>query len=211
MQDSSILSHKVLTENLVKKLVIIASGLIALSCSLPALATMSVPNGWYIEGNVGATRVSDKNYGGSANTSNPGFSLDLGYKFMPYLGMELGYTLYSNTTVKVSGTKAGTDKHYSFDVAAKGILPITDSGFEPFAKLGVARISTRSTVNDDTLANSIGFTSGNRSATGAYLGAGAQYYFLPELAGVLQWSRVVGNHRTGTLDFYSVGISFLVD
>jgi hypothetical protein len=42
------------------------------------------------------------------------------------------------------------------------------------------------------------------------LGAGAQYYFMQEFAVVAQWARARGNSDTnGTMDLYSIGISFI--
>src|SRR5437868_3492213 len=79
---------------------------------------MSVPSGWYLEGNIGGSHLSGKSYPGNSSTSGLAGSVDVGYKFMPYLGTEIGYTHYANTTIKNSaGTKAATDRFYSYDIA----------------------------------------------------------------------------------------------
>lgn len=176
---------------------------------MPAWAIMSVPNGWYAEGNVGTSRLSNKTYPGSASKSGLSGNLNVGYKLMPFAGIEIGYTYYSSTTIKASGVKAGTDKHYSYDIAAKGILPFSNTGFELFAKLGAARSSSQLRVNNATAAASVGLAASTHSAVGYYMGLGGQYYFMPEFALVAQWQRAVGDSKTGTLDLYSAGLSFL--
>lgn len=192
----------------------VISGLAMLSLSDSALAIMSVPAGWYIEGNLGSAHLSNKNFGrrSSSTASGLGGNVNLGYKFMPYLGMEMGYSQYPTTNVKDQfGNKAGTDKIYSYGLAGRGILPIVDSGFELFAKLGVQRINSHISTTNQTAANNIGLSNGHHSATGLYIGAGAQYYFMPELAVVLQWQSAQGNNSTGTENLFSLGLSFIMD
>lgn len=173
---------------------------------------MSVPDGWYIEANVGSTNISNVSFGGSTSSSGPGGNINIGYKFMPYFTGELGYTRYANTTVKDQfGNRAATVKFYSYGIWAKGILPVYGSGFELFAKIGVQRMNAHVSLSNSTAAANIGLGSGQHSTTGVYLGAGAQYYFIPELAVVLQWQRAQGNSATGTADLYSLGLSFIVD
>src|SRR5688572_24203858 len=97
------------------------SGWIALFVGSPALAIMSVPMGWYLEANAGATRLSNKSYPGSASSSGIGGNANIGYKFMPYLAVEAGYSQYHDTTIKnPQGVTAATDKRYSYDLAIRG-------------------------------------------------------------------------------------------
>lgn len=192
-----------------KILFTLISGLLV-TISLPSSASSSIPDGWYLEGLVGATHLSDKSYPGSSSTSGAGGNINLGYKFMPFFSAELGYTQYADTNIKDQfGTKAGTDKHRTYDIAGKGILPISTSGFEMFAKLGVQRTTSKISTADPTAASNISLTGTSHSDTSLYLGAGAQYYFIPELAGVLEWARAQNNSKTGTLDLYSAGLSFI--
>ena len=185
-------------------------GLITYALAIPTFAEMPAPYGWYVEGNVGSTNVYNKSYPGSASTSGWGADINLGYKFMPYFSMEAGYNRYATTTIKNSaGTKAGQDKHYSFDLTSKGIVPLSATGFELFGKLGIERVTSSLTISNATAASGIGLISGNHSTTGVYLGAGAEYYFTPVLAGIVQWSRSIGNRSTGTLDLVSVGASYI--
>lgn len=195
-----------------KKLLVTAiCSITAFSAVIPAYADMSVPNGWYLEANAGTARESGKSYPGNASRSSASGNGNVGYKFMPYFGLEAGYSYYAQTTIKgAGGTKAGFDKHYSFDLAGKGIVPITDSGFELFAKVGVARISSQVTLKNAATAAAIGLTSGSHNKTGIYLGLGGQYYVMPDLAIVVQWQRAQGSSQTGTFDLYTAGLSFIV-
>ena len=183
-------------------------------CSLmlasSAFAVMSLPYGWYLETNLGSSKLSNSNYPGSVSSSGVGYNANLGYKFMPYVGAEFGYTGYANSTIKTNaGTKAGTVKHYSWDIAAKGILPFSDSGFEAFAKLGVQRLAANLSTQNAAAAASLGLSGSSHSATGLYYGAGVQYYFMPELAINAQWMQAKGDNSTGSSSLLSAGLSFI--
>ncbi len=196
-----------------KKILLAATGLVAMTLGASALAGgMSVPYGWYLEGNAGSSHLSNISFPGSSSSSGWGGNANLGYKFMPYFAMEVGYTQYANSSIKDNnGTKAASVKHYSYDLAGRGILPIAASGFELFAKLGVQRIDSKYSIQDANAAQQLGISSSQHNTTGLYLGAGGQYYVMPELAINTQWQRAKGNSNTGTEDLYSVGFSFILD
>lgn len=176
----------------------------------PAFAEMSLPYGWYLEANAGSSTLTNNPYPGSVSASGIGYNANLGYKFMPYVGAELGYTQYANVTVKNGiGTKAGIGRYYAWDLAAKGILPFYDSGFEAFAKLGVQRLATNMSLKNAAAATGIGLSSGSHSTTNLYYGVGLQYYFMPEFAINAQWMRANGNSSTGTETLLSGGLSFI--
>lgn len=191
----------------------VVSGLTACVIAVPAWAVMSAPSGWYLEGNVGSTSESGKTYPSGSSTSGSGIggNLNLGYKFMPYVTAEIGYTQYANTSVKNSATnsKAGSDKHYSYDIAMKGIAPFSDSGFEVFAKLGAVRNVSSMSITDSTQATAIGLSSGQHSTSSYYISLGGEYYFTPELAAVAQWASANGNSSTGTMALTSIGLSYI--
>jgi hypothetical protein len=189
----------------------IASGL-ALTTVTPAFATLSAPYGWYLEANAGSSNLTNKTYSsGSASSSGVGGNADLGYKFMPFVAAEIGYTQYANTIIRSYGTKVATDRHLSYDLAIKGILPIADSGFEAFAKVGAAHIASKLTINSPSGASAIGISRNSHTTTGLYFAIGAQYYVMPELAFNVQWARAVGNSSTGTESLLSGGLSFIFD
>ena len=176
----------------------------------PAYAIMSAPDGWFAEGNIGKADIANESLPGSHNQSGVSGNLNVGYKFMPFFAMEVGYSNFSSMTIKDGmGNKAGDASFYSYDLAGKGIVPISDSGFELFAKVGVDRMNQRISIDDTTVANNIGLTRTQHSNTNYYLGLGGQYYFMPELAAVLQWQHSQGDSSTGDADFYSIGMSFI--
>lgn len=188
-------------------------GLTALIAASSVFARdMSIPYGWYVEGNLGSTYLSKKSYPGESSESGMGANANAGYKFIPYLAAEVGYTQYAYTTVNTNaGVRAAKDKHTSYDLALKGIYPIMQTGIEVFAKLGAAHIMSDMQIKNTTAANSLGLTENSHNEINAYFGGGAQYYFIPELALVVQWQRANGDSSTGTMDLFSGGLSFLVD
>lgn len=180
-----------------------------------ASAFVSTPFGWYLEANGGATKITneDNDYvGGSSSTSGFGGSGVVGYKFMPYFAGEAGYMRFANTDIEApGGTGAGTTKRYSIYLAAKGILPVYDTGMEFFGKLGVQRLKSCTEIDDETAAAAIGLSNSSHSKTGVFVGLGGQYYFMPELAMVVQWARAQGNNATGTADLFSIGASYIFE
>lgn len=193
---------------------VVSLGLWLVSTSV--FAVMSIPYGWYLEANAGSANLTKKSYPGDASTSGLGGNVNFGYKFFPYMGVEAGYSQYPNSTISTPSSvippnaKAATDKHYSYDLAVKGIYPICQTGLELFGKLGGGHVTSNMNIKNATAAAAIGVSAGNHNDTSYYLGAGAQYYFIPELAVVVQWQRANGSSATGTWDLYSGGLSLLV-
>lgn len=193
-----------------KKLLPAIIGGLSILTAMPAFAVMSLPNGWYLEANAGSTTLTSVNYPGSVSSSGIGYNANVGYKFMPYVGADFGYTYYANSTIKNSvGTKAAIVKHYAWDLALKGILPFYDSGFEAFAKLGVMRLSSNFNIQNNAAATGLGIANSSHSATGLYIGGGVQYYITPEFAINAQWMRAKGDSSTGTESLLSGGASFI--
>lgn len=196
-----------------KKLVAVMCGIAAALITTQASAIMSVPIGWYLEINAGSTHLSNSPFtNGRVSSSGLGGNIDVGYKFMPYFATEIGYTKYASTTVKNDNDQKAADvRYYSYDIAAKGILPIVDSGAEAFAKIGAARISSGISVQNAQVATRLGLGGSNHSSTNVFIAIGGQYYFMPELAANIQWARVKGSSSTGTLDLISIGASFIFE
>jgi opacity protein-like surface antigen len=188
----------------------VIGGFSLLLLAVPAFAEMSLPAGWYLEANLGSSNLNGVNYSGSMSSTGVGYNANLGYKFMPYVAAEFGYTGYANSTItNNAGTKAGIVKHYSYDLAARGILPFSNSGFEAFAKLGAQRLSANLSTQNPAAAAGLGLTNSSHSTTGLYLGAGIQYYFMPEMAVNAQWMQAKGDSSTGTSTLLSGGLSFI--
>ena len=77
-------------------------------------------------------------------------------------------------------------------------MPIVDSGFEVFAKLGVSWLQAQVSGQDHT-------------ANGLFLGFGGDYSVSPNVPVSVQWTRMNGDGRTGNLDFYSVGVAYIFE
>lgn len=176
-------------------------------------APASLPYGWYGEINGGASKAFGKNYiGSTVRETGFAWNLDGGYKFVPFFAVEGGYTRYADAVIRNSQNNiTARDRHYSYDIASKGILPLSTSGFELFGKLGVARMmSTIGSVDSKAAAvDSLSFDTSIKSATGLYLAAGCDFALLSSLSANVQWARARGGHNTGSADLYSAGINFI--
>lgn len=199
---------------MLKKNVIVGSvaGIVLLGVLTTANAVPPPPAGWYVEGNIGNSKITNVTYasGNSVSGSGRGWNVNGGYKFMPYFATEIGYTKYADAKGKISGTTIAQDSHYAYDIAGKAILPIADSGAEVFAKLGLASLRSHVTVENQSFvsANGIVVNSGSHHATGGYAGLGAQYTAWQALAVNAQWQYAKGNSKTGNYQLYSLGISY---
>ncbi len=193
----------------------IVSALSLLSVMTAANAAMPLPAGWYLEGNLGMSKATSKSYPGVSSMKNTGkgWSINVGYKFMPFFGLEAGYARYAPTRLNSPLETVARDSHTSIDVAAKGILPFGCSGFELFAKAGVARINSQIGVIDANGASTYGltFNTSAQSSTGLFAGAGAQYSFTPNIAANVQWVIAKGNSKTGNLQLLTAGLAYIID
>lgn len=175
-----------------------------------AIAEAPLPCGWYIEGNFGSSRISNIS-GVDISSSGFGWNANIGYKFMPFFALEAGYTNYAEANLRINGVQVATDKPYTIDVAGKAILPISDSSFEVFGKLGAARVTSKYSIEQPTLTT---LPSGTTNKTVLYIGAGGDFVWSPALPINVQWQRAVSTSNsssstTGTLDLYSVGITYI--
>lgn len=118
-------------------------------------------SGFYLEGNAGIN-IATIDYLGFQGSAAHGFawSVNSGYKFNRYIGLEAGFTQY-----RVGADEDSGDNINSVDVALKGFLPLTDR-FSIFAKAGGTTL----------------FSSGESSNVQPYLGIGAAYAITPNLA-----------------------------
>lgn len=188
--------------NWMKFLIIAIACAIAMCAVTVSSAAITVPIGWYLDGNVGYTKVNNISYGPNTKVTSggPSVAIDGGYKFSPYLAAELGYTKYAEEKIKSSLDSTNVkNKLVSYNIAGRAILPVSTTGFEFFAKVGWSMIH----------ASSSGTSSGSHNIPGLFLGFGGQYAINPCLNIHLQWNRAYGNNRTGNLDFYSVGLGYI--
>ena len=196
----------------ISKWMAVTIGACGLAASSLSLAAMPVPFGWYLETNFGMAKPLHKTYPGTVeNNTEFGFNFNGGYKFNPFVSGEVGYSNYGNTRIDNSfGNQAAKDFSYAFNIAAKLSLPIWGTGAEVFGKLGAARLYSDLNTNDyNASIDNLQFNTGTHSAVGLYAGAGADFAIMPQVIANLQWSLARGNGRTGDLNLYSGGISYI--
>lgn len=196
--------------NSIKKIILVLVGIVLIGSTSLDFATCSIPCGWYIDANIGGSRLSNTNFGSGTSFSNGNGAINLngGYKFTPFFATEVGYIRFANTKITLASFNLATLTEYAWDVAAKGILPICDTSFELFAKLGAARLTSKISESSDAAA--LGFTFTKTHTSNAYfIGAGANYILAPHMPIIFQWLRARGDNNTsGTVDFYSIGIGY---
>lgn len=131
-------------------------------------------DGFYFGLNAGKTSVE----AGWFDESDTSYGLFLGYRFMPYVGLELGATQFGEPTAEDSGAR-GTVDAYGLDLSVLGLYPISDS-FDIFAKIGAMQWDV--TLESKISASGSGFTTlpshtdrDKDSGTSLAFGAGAIY------------------------------------
>ncbi len=165
-----------------------------------------VPN-WYVGGHIGVSRTHDDPApfsGDSVTQIGPGWTADLGYKFMQFyratLAGELGYTQYHNSNETLPGVNVASTEHFSAYLAAVAELPVFNN-FNVLGKLGVAYSYAKKV-----------FTGGGASASAntysPYYGLGISYNVTKQAELVLQWARARGNGSTGSTDLSSLGVTY---
>jgi OmpA-OmpF porin, OOP family len=199
-----------------KLLPLIITSCIIFSLSSSLWAICSLPKGFYLEYNWGATRSMGKSYPGvsTIDNSGTGWNGTAGYKIMPYIAVEGGYTRYADARLENSeGTTAARDHHYAVDVAAKGIYPVMNTGLELFAKVGVDRIVSSIGAVDAAASavDGLTFDTTSHTAMGLYIGGGLDYVVTKSVAINTQYERANGNASTGNMDLISIGLSFTLD
>lgn len=190
---------------------------LALACAAlfmmnTAYATMPLPSGWYVEGNVGRSQQTDKSFPGDVKNTGFGWNINAGYKFTQYVSGEVGFTHYAETRIRAPGySTVATDQHYSYDLAGKLTLPILNSGIDIFGKAGVGRINSYTEIKNraGVAANNYYFNTGVHSHTVPYFGSGLEFAIINNLMINAQWERAKGTNQTGDLDLYSVGLAFM--
>lgn len=200
----------------IKRCALVVVSAVASFSALPIFAAVSAPTGPYFEANVGTSQQTGITYAPSTTTDSANgwaWNLNLGYKFIPYFGGEIGYTSYVDDKINFNGTQVAKASSYSYDIAGKAILPFQDSGFEAFVKLGFARAFTNVKIYDAAVvaANSLDVSTGNHNSDDLYYGLGASYAWTPNVSFNFQWQRASDSSgKTGDLDLYSLGITYIM-
>ncbi len=171
------------------KTIRIVTALVLATLSSMTFADIPLARGPYADVNVGYSRIVNSDV--MDNISGLGLNVNLGYKLMPFFGVEIGYTTYGASKSSFTGANA-------FDAAIKGILPFQEVGVELFAKLGPTY------VNNSKVPNGV-----SPNATNVYYALGGAYATNPNMLIVVQWSQATGNSSTGNFQLLSIGASYL--
>ena len=199
------------------KKILITSVLTASACAIMN-ANAALPVGLYVSGQAGyadthmKSRLSSPN---GINLANDGLSgrIPLGYKITPNFGLEVGYLqLPEGKSNFPQDTQY--NKQHAIDVAAKGMLPITQN-VNIYGKLGVAYLTTE--LKKDTTDKGIPISTDLNQAEGI-----AKHKWAPEVAIGMGYDitpnvtvdtslthiQPMGNNRPGNIDFLAVGVSY---
>lgn len=194
-----------------KKFTKISAAIIA-TLALANIANAATP-GAYVGIGLGdsilRTPTIDSQPGLSTSNDRGGLGgrLFAGYNFNKYAGIEGNYSIYANSTTKVTTTKSispitmnSQAKYslYALSVVGKGYLPISDSNFNAYVLGGLAEVrgTTRITGTLDPSSNGTTHASGIRPV----YGVGASYDFPQHITTSLELSRIQGrgNMKTST-------------
>jgi hypothetical protein len=169
----------------IKKIIL---ALITLGFFTTTWAQVPVPRGWYADGSVGITNTntSSDDDDDKGSSTALGYNINVGYKFIPFFGVEAGYTSYGTSSSSFTG-------NHAIDLVAKAIIPFPEVGAEIYAKLGGAQV----------------YPQGDDNGTGLFYGFGADYWILPHMSILIQWTQAKTN-GAGPLNLFSAGVGFLI-
>lgn len=153
---------------------------------------------FYLEGNVGYVSIPNQLHRNTNNASMQmalGGSINFGFMFNRYFGLETGGALLSNHYF-YSGSLGGDTQKLSIklpqyianpnkyvNAAIKGVLPISNH-LQVFAKMGTAYVSQKMTQYITTSGNTEPL--GHREGAALLYGAGVAYQPLPDFALTVQ-------------------------
>lgn len=190
------------------KKILITSVLTASACAVMT-ANAALPNGLYVSGQVGYADTHMKSRFQSSSgvdLGNDGLAgrLALGYKITPKVALEVGYLQLSDA--KITPKKGGStfsNEQYAVDLAAKGILPITNN-VNIYGKVGVAYLTTQldeKTSADNTI---------SKRTFAPEVAIGMGYDITPNVTVDTSLTHIqpFGTNRPGNIDFLAVGVGY---
>jgi OOP family OmpA-OmpF porin len=130
----------------------------------------------YVGASVGSNTYKLSFEDASTSQSETGGKVYGGYNFTPNLGVEVGYANLGKWS-ESDGIDTVSTKTQSLYLAAVGTVPLA-AGFSVQGKLGVARHSTKVTLNE--LSDTV-------DRVTPLIGIGATYAFTPNVLGVLEF------------------------
>lgn len=171
------------------------------STALAAVPASEFDPGLYlgIQGGYGASGW-DKVKGNDLEVSKAGNIAGralVGYDFTKYWAAEAGYTYFGKKAEIKNGSTVMADvRTQAWDLVAKGKIPVVED-FEMYGKVGVGYLMSKGLRKDDTSANTFFYKDKQNNFAGV-VGAGAEYYFMPNLWMDLSWTRFMVTNRCGS-------------
>lgn len=201
----------------VKKILVLAAagiasvGVTAAMAGGPDMAPAPVSHsGFYVEGQLGYARTNYRDYYTVTTPSSVtwkdgrgafAFGGAVGYSWNKNIAAEVGAYYLGEAKIRNAAATANNAEIRRFAVyaAAKLTAPIVDN-FDVFAKLGLAVVNSRLTINGSGVTGITpipGTASMTRNYLRPVLGAGAQYHFNNNLYAIVQYLHIAGNGSMG--------------
>lgn len=123
----------------------------------------------------------------------------IGYDFTKYWATEFGYTYFGKKAeIKTGSVIRGDIRTQAFDLVAKGKIPVMDE-FDMYGKVGVGYLMSKGLQHTgNTL-----FAKDKQNNIAGVVGAGAEYYFMPNLWMDLSWTRFMVARGCGPSNGYT--------
>jgi OOP family OmpA-OmpF porin len=195
---------------------IVVTSLLTASTLAAMTANAALPAGLYVSGQAGyadthmKSRLPSSN---AVNLANDGLAgrLAIGYKITPNFALELGYLqLSEGKSNDVNTNTTSYNKQHAIDVAAKGILPLTNN-VNLYGKLGVAYLTTNLQQTNGNTTTDLNASEGIAQHKWApEFAVGMGYDITPNVTvdTSLTHIQVMGNNRPGNINFLAVGVGY---
>lgn len=144
----------------------------------------------------------------SINNTGAGGRAYVGYQINPYFGTEVGYTYYNNAKIKSLdaggySNVSGTIQERATDLVLRATYPLINSGFNIYAKAGIALLSRTTSAVLCSASGVCDVTAGLFT-----YGGGFTYNILPKVPLDFSWTRVQQNNNISNADLAAIGIGY---
>jgi OOP family OmpA-OmpF porin len=134
-----------------------------------------------------------------------------GFQFNPNLAAEVGYSMFSDskTTINYRGQQVFKAKisTESIDAVGKLIYPISNTGFNVYAKAGAAWVLVDQDLKQIDGTNVTAISSSTDPIRPVF-GLGAGYDVTQNLTLDASFTRILGNNNLQNIDFYGAGLTY---
>lgn len=171
---------------------------LALAGALGTPVAAQDPAGAYLGGALGQSTFTDWcDISGTCEDTDTAWKLFGGYRANRNFAVEASYIDWGEVTASTGTVDVAASQH-SYGLAALGVLPLGERGFEAFGKLGVLLTSQetrRIQPNPSTV---------NRDETELHYGLGVRYAFNRKLAARAEWE----NTEKLKVQMLSIGVEY---